>query len=68
VRAFDFARPGSQPLFVLLDTGIQVQALPLWRDALAHPEQFINPALIDNIRREGIRFPAPPNDLGNTVR
>jgi hypothetical protein len=41
---------------VLLDTGILVQALPLWRDELTYPERFSNPALIDNIRREGIRL------------
>lgn len=41
---------------VLLDTGILVQALPLWNEELAHPAQFSNPALIDNIRREGIRL------------
>ncbi len=41
---------------VLLDTGILVQALPLSPDELAHPEQFSNPALIHNIRREGIRL------------
>ena len=41
---------------VMLDTGILVQALPLWHNELAHPEQFSNPALIDNIRREGIRL------------
>ena len=41
---------------VLLDTGILVQALPLSRNELAHPEQFSNPALVDAIRREGIRL------------
>jgi hypothetical protein len=41
---------------VLLDTGVLVQALPLSREELAHPEQFSNPALIDNIRCEGIRL------------
>ncbi len=41
---------------VLLDTGILVQALPLWLDELTYPERFSNPALIDNIRREGIRL------------
>ena len=41
---------------VLLDTGVLVQALPLSREELAHPEQFSNPALIHNIRREGIRL------------
>ena len=41
---------------VMLDTGILVQALPLWRNDLTHPEQFSNPALVDTIRREGIRL------------
>jgi hypothetical protein len=41
---------------VLLDTGILVQALPLWQDDMDHPEHFSNPALIDNIRREGVRL------------
>ena len=41
---------------VLLDTGVLVQALPLSRDELAHPEQFSNPALIHAIRREGVRL------------
>lgn len=41
---------------VLLETGVLIQALPLWRDELAHPSSFGNPALIENIRREGIRL------------
>ncbi len=41
---------------VLLDTGILVQALPLSRDELDHPEKFGNPALIHSIRSEGIRL------------
>ncbi|MFM8463869.1 MAG: nucleotidyltransferase domain-containing protein [Burkholderiaceae bacterium] len=41
---------------VLLDTGVLVQALPLWDDELHDPEQFGNPALIHNIHREGIRL------------
>ena len=39
---------------VLLETGILVEALPLWADEMEHPERFNNPALIENIRREGI--------------
>lgn len=39
---------------VLLDTGILVQPLPLWEDDWQHPEHFSNPALIQNIKREGI--------------
>jgi predicted nucleotidyltransferase len=41
---------------VLMDTGILVQAFPVWEDDLAHPEQFPNPALIRNIARDGIRL------------
>ena len=41
---------------VLMETGILVQAFPVWEDDLAHPEHFPNPALIRNIAREGIRL------------
>ncbi len=39
---------------VMLETGILIEALPLWKDELDHPERFSNPALIANIRREGL--------------
>ncbi len=38
---------------VLLETGVLVEALPLWEGELSHPEQFSNPALIQAIVREG---------------
>ena len=41
---------------VMLDTGILVEALPIWISEWEHPEQFNNPALLANIRREGIRL------------
>jgi hypothetical protein len=41
---------------VLLETGILVEPLPLWEDEFKHPERFGNPALVKNIRREGLRF------------
>ena len=41
---------------VMLETGILVQALPLWESELRHPERFSNPALIENIKREGLRL------------
>lgn len=41
---------------VMLETGILVEALPLWEDEWEHPEIFNNPALIENIRREGVRL------------
>lgn len=39
---------------VMLDTGILIEAIPLWQDEWAHPERFSNPALIDHIRSEGL--------------
>ena len=41
---------------VLLETGILIQPLPIWEDEWAHPEAFINPALLRNISREGVRL------------
>jgi predicted nucleotidyltransferase len=41
---------------VMMETGVLVQAFPMWGDDLAHPERFPNPALIRNIAREGIRL------------
>lgn len=41
---------------VLLETGVLVEALPLWEDEWEHPERFANPVLIENIRREGVRL------------
>lgn len=41
---------------VLMETGVMVEALPLGADDVKHPETFSNPALIDNILREGIRL------------
>ena len=39
---------------VMLETGVLVEALPLWDGEMEHPEQFSNPALIRTIHREGI--------------
>ena len=41
---------------VMMETGILVQALPLWEDEIARPEIFSNPVLIGNILREGVRL------------
>jgi hypothetical protein len=41
---------------VMLETGILVQALPLWEAELRQPERFSNPALIENIKRDGLRL------------
>jgi predicted nucleotidyltransferase len=39
---------------VMLETGILIDAIPFWEEEWAHPERFANPALIENIRREGV--------------
>ena len=39
---------------VMLATGLMIDALPLWEEEWLHPETFNNPALLENIRREGI--------------
>ena len=41
---------------VMLETGMLVDALPFWEDEWAHPESFANPALINNIQRDGLRL------------
>ena len=40
----------------LLETGILVSALPIWLDEWENPEDYSNPALLHNIKREGIRL------------
>jgi predicted nucleotidyltransferase len=39
---------------VLLETGINISPLPVWLDEWEHPERFSNPALLQNIAREGV--------------
>ena len=41
---------------VMMETGVLVSALPLWEDEFRQPERFSNPALIANIKREGLRL------------
>lgn len=41
---------------VLLDTGIRIQPLPIWQTEWDNPDQYANPELLTNIRREGISF------------
>lgn len=43
---------------VLQETGILVQALPLWESELKRPELFSNPSMIEKIKREGLRLRA----------
>lgn len=39
---------------VLLETGIDISPLPIWRDEWEHPEGYSNPELLRNIARDGI--------------
>lgn len=39
---------------VMLDTGIRVEALPVWEDEWANPDQYRNPSLLKNIERDGV--------------
>ena len=41
---------------VMMETGVLVEAIPFWETEWEHPEQFNNPALIANIRRDGVRL------------
>ena len=41
---------------VMLETGVLVSPLPLWEEEFQQPERFSNPALIANIKREGLRL------------
>jgi predicted nucleotidyltransferase len=41
---------------VMLETGVLIEAIPFWEDEWAHPERFANPALIANIRRDGVHL------------
>jgi len=39
---------------VMLDTGIRVEALPVWVEEWANPEAYRNPFLLRNIERDGV--------------
>ena len=41
---------------VMMETGILIEALPLWADDLEHPGTFRNSRLLEHIRREGVRL------------
>ena len=54
-RRLDVALAMADMAFdVMLETGLMIDALPLWEEEWLHPETFKNPALLENIRREGI--------------
>jgi predicted nucleotidyltransferase len=41
---------------VMLETGVLIEAVPLWEDEWMHPKHFNNPTFIENIQRDGVRL------------
>ena len=41
---------------VLLETGVLISPFPVWLDEWEHPETCSHAALLQNIRREGVRL------------
>jgi predicted nucleotidyltransferase len=41
---------------ILMETGLLVQAVPLWESEWRYPERFPNPTLIASIRHDGVRL------------
>lgn len=39
---------------VLLDTGIRIEALPVWENEWENPDTYRNPHLLHNIARDGV--------------
>jgi predicted nucleotidyltransferase len=40
---------------VLMETGIEIQPVPIWEDEWEHPETYSNPAFLCNVAQEGVR-------------
>ena len=40
----------------MLETGILVEALPIWEEEWANPNEYCNPYLLRNIERDGVIF------------
>jgi DNA invertase Pin-like site-specific DNA recombinase/predicted nucleotidyltransferase len=41
---------------VMMETGVLIDPLPVWKTELERPEQFSNPALLRNIQRDGLHL------------
>jgi uncharacterized protein len=49
------ARQMAGPAFdIMMKTGVLISAIPVWLEDWENPERASNPALVENIRREGI--------------
>jgi predicted nucleotidyltransferase len=40
---------------VLLETGINITPIPIWLDEWEHPQTHVNPLLLANIAKDGVR-------------
>lgn len=47
---------GDAAYDAMMETGVYISPLPLWESELQRPSLFSNPALIENIKREGLRL------------
>ena len=47
---------GDIAIKVMLDTDVLISPLPIWLDEWENPEGYSNPALLENINKEGIRL------------
>jgi predicted nucleotidyltransferase len=41
---------------VLLETGVVIQALPIWEKQWISPDSHFNPQLLQNVQRDGVAF------------
>lgn len=53
-RADEMMKMADIAFDLMLETGIRIEALPLWESEWNNPETFNNPALIENIRLDGV--------------
>jgi predicted nucleotidyltransferase len=47
---------------VMLETGIDINPLPIWEEEWTHPERYPNPALLEKIATEGVLLRAARPD------
>ncbi len=54
-RAMTVALAMNDPAYdIMLETGLNISAYPIWQEDWKHPENHSNPWLIANIKREGV--------------
>ena len=53
---------------VLLETGVDIQPLPIWDEQWDDPAHHSNPTLLNNIVSEGIQLEVNRDDTGDLLR